>query len=408
MIGRTFGVLRNPRFARFYLAQAASQLGDAISWVALALLAVQLEGAERAPVVVALALTLRVGAYVVLGPFAGVVADRVDRRLLLTGCHLGRAATIGLMFAVTEAWHVYVLILVTNAFTAFFTPANQATVPLVAGRGQVRSAFALSAATTEVFGIIGPGLAGLLALTTGARALFLVVAGAFLLAGLLSWTLGPLRVPPHADSVATTQWADVRDGTTRLWGDAPIRFALLMELVAAISGALVLTVTVGRVQHGLNLSEAHFGWAMAAYGLGATVASLAVGQLVRVPLVRWIAIGAALTTLAVLPADISPYGTLLALWAVAGVGQNWVNLPAETLIAERTEQAAQGRVYGAHFAWSHLWWLLSYPLAAVLTDRFPDHTFLVGSLVGAVILVVVALAHVATLRRGRSLAVARS
>lgn len=40
-------VLRNPRFLRFYLAQAVSQLGDAILWMALALVAVQLEGATR-------------------------------------------------------------------------------------------------------------------------------------------------------------------------------------------------------------------------------------------------------------------------------------------------------------------------------------------------------------------------
>ena len=37
-----------------------------------------------------------------------------------------------------------------------------------------------------------------------------------------------------------------------------------------------------------------------------------------------------------------------------------------TLLAERTPASLQGRVYGAHFAWSHLWWLGAYPLAGWL------------------------------------------
>lgn len=90
--GGMLSALRNPLFARFYLAQAASQFGDAIAWIALALVAVELEGADRAPAIVAIALTLRVAAYVALGPVAGVIADRVDRRTLLAACHSASCA----------------------------------------------------------------------------------------------------------------------------------------------------------------------------------------------------------------------------------------------------------------------------------------------------------------------------
>jgi len=79
------------------------------------------------------------------------------------------------------------------------------------------------------------------------------------------------------------------------------------------------------------------------------------------------------------------------LWLVAGAGQNLVNLPTTTLIADRITQDAQGRVYGAHFAWSHLWWGLSYPLAGWLGSNFGDREFLYGSLIGLMLLVVVQL-----------------
>ncbi len=383
-----FSALQNGRFARLYAAQTVSQIGDAFTWVALALLAFELSG-ENAAIVLGGALTLRVTAFVLLSPLAGVLADRFERRRILLITHFGRAVVIGLMPLVTSVWQVYVVMFALNALTAFFTPTNQATVPLVVGRDDSGKAFALSSATTELLGIIGPGFAGITAAFIGGRNLFFFDAVTFALAGLLVLTLPSLKATTKA-GVQVSRWRDVRDGTARLWRDPPVRFALLMELVASIAGALILVVTVVRVQGGLNLGEAQYGWVMALYGLGATVASLAVGSAgKRIPRTTFILIGALLTSLAILPGDVVTLAPLMVLWLVAGVGQNWVNLPTETLLAERTDESAQGRVYGAHFAWSHLWWAFAYPLAGWLSTAFADRAFLYGGLIALSVLLVV-------------------
>ncbi len=383
-----FSALRNGRFARLYAAQTVSQIGDALTWVAVALLAFEL-ARENAAVVLGTALTLRVMAFVLLSPLAGVLADRLERRTILAGTHFGRAVVIGMMPLVTEVWQLYGLMFALNALTAFFTPTNQATVPLVVGRDEAGKAFALSSATTELLGILGPGLAGVLAALVGGRTLFVVDAASFSLAGLLILTLPSLKAT-QGGGVQTSTWRNIRDGTARLWRDPPVRFALLMELVASIAGALILVVTVVRVQGGLNLGEAEYGWVMALYGLGATLASFIVGAAgKRIPRTTFILIGALLTSLAVLPGDIVSLAPLMALWLIAGVGQNWVNLPTETLLAERTEEHAQGRVYGAHFAWSHLWWAFAYPLAGLLSTSFPERTFLFGGLIALAVLLAV-------------------
>jgi MFS transporter, NRE family, putaive nickel resistance protein len=93
----------------------------------------------------------------------------------------------------------------------------------------------------------------------------------------------------------------------------------------------------------------------------------------------------------VLPADLVGIAPLAALWFVAGIGTNWVNLPMLTLLAERTPHRLQGRVYGAHFAWSHLWWLGAYPLAGWLGTVFVGRSFLVGGVISLALLVVVRL-----------------
>ena len=65
-----FQALRNGVFAKLYFAQTISLLGDAFTWVGLALLAYQLDK-DRSPSILATALTLRVTAFIAFSPFAG-------------------------------------------------------------------------------------------------------------------------------------------------------------------------------------------------------------------------------------------------------------------------------------------------------------------------------------------------
>jgi len=381
--------LRNPAFARLYLSQTTSLLGDALTWVGLALLAFELAG-KNSSVILGAALTLRVTAFVVLSPLAGALADRLDRKRILVVSDLGRMVIIALMPFVTQAWQVYALMFLLNALTAFFTPTYQATIPLVTGKEDYGQAIALSGATYELLGVLGPGIAGGFAAFLGVRSIFLVDAATFLISAVLIFTLprslNVARDPSETSSALTLR--DVSEGSVRLWKDRPIRYALLLELVASVAGALILVNTVGLLKGSLGLGNLEYGWVMAAFGVGATLAALAVGALEkRVSRTRFMLLGALVTTLAVIPANFLGYLPLMALWLIAGAGQNWVNLPTQALIADRTPPEAQGRVYGAHFAWSHLWWALAYPLAGFLGSRVGGQNFLYGGLVGLTLLV---------------------
>jgi NRE family putative nickel resistance protein-like MFS transporter len=383
-----FRCLRNPVFAQLYAAQTASLVGDALTWIALALLAFELAG-EGAGIVLGTALTLRVVAFVLFSPLGGALADRFNRKVLLVGADLSRVVIIGLMPLVSEVWQVYVLMFLLNMAFSFFTPALRASIPQVTSQDDYPRAIALSGATAELLGVLGPALAGALAVLMGVRPMFWLVAGAFLLSALLILSLrASLRVE-NPDGSATT-WSDVRLGTTRLWGDGLLRYSLLLELVASIAGAWILVNTVVLVRAQLGQGEVAFGWVMAVFGIGATLAALALGAWdKRLPRTTFVLIGAIVTTLAIIPANWLSLAPVMVLWFMAGAGQNWVNLPVLTLIADRIPGALQGRVYGAHFAWSHLWWVFSYPLAGWLGSTFPHSSFLWGGLIGLVLLLVI-------------------
>ena len=389
---RLFQSLRNPRFARLYAAQTTSLLGDALTWVGLALLVFELAG-KNSSLVLSTALTLRVTAFVLLSPLAGALADRFDRKKIMVITHLARMLIVSLLPFVTQVWQIYALIFWLNVFNAFFTPTYKATIPLVTGQNDYPQAIALSSATFQLLSVLGPGLAGAVAAFIGARQVFFLDAITFVVAAILILSLpGQLTVESNQQPSRTVgrTLQDIKEGTTRLLTDAPIRYALAMQLVASIAGAQILVNTVGYVQGTLKLGEVQYGWVMAAFGIGATISAVAVGAIdTRIARTTQVLLGAAIVTLALMPANYVSLAGLMVLWAIAGAGQNLVNLPTETLIADRIPTALQGRVYGAHFAWSHLWWAVSYPLAGWLGSQFAENEFLYGSLVGLGLLAIV-------------------
>lgn len=151
--------LQNRVFAKLYFAQTINLIGDALTWVGLALLAFDFAG-RNAGVILSGALTLRVAAFVLLSPLAGAIADRFDRKRIMVVTHLARMLIISLLPFVTQVWQIYAIVFALNIFYAFFTPTYTATIPLVTGQNEYPQAIALSSATFQLLGVLGPGLAG--------------------------------------------------------------------------------------------------------------------------------------------------------------------------------------------------------------------------------------------------------
>jgi MFS transporter, NRE family, putaive nickel resistance protein len=387
--------LENPIFARLYLAQTINLVGDALTWLGLALLAFELAG-ENASTVLAGALTLRVVAFVLLSPLAGAIADRVDRKRLMITTHLARMTIVCLLPFVTQIWQIYVIVLFLNVFYAFFAPTYTATIPLVTTEIERPKAIALSSATYQLLGVLGPGLAGGIAAFVGTRQIFFLDGITFLIAAILIVMLpGKLMVNQSQQKVRTVSSTleDIWMGSKCLFVDPLIRYALALQLVASIAGAEILVNTVGYVQGALHLSKIEYGWVMAAFGIGATLASVGLGNTKqKISPVLFTSIGAMLITLALLPANFANLAGIFVLWVVAGAGQTLVNVPTQALIADRVAVDIQGRVYGAHFAWSHLWWAFSYPLAGLLGNELPTHNFFSSSLAGFALLLLICFA----------------
>ena len=356
-------------------------MGDAFTWIGLALLAYQIDK-DRSAVILASALTLRVSAFIVFSPCAGVTADRIDRKTILYVTHFARMAIVGCFPFISYEWQIYVLVFLLNVFNAFFTPTYRAVIPQIVEAKYYREAVGLSTATYQLLGILGPAMAGGLAVWFGAREIFWFDAVSFVIAALLI-----LVIPKHELQKGITSEArqsrqtltDVLQGIRLLFGNRLLRFALSIEFVSALAGAMILVNTIGQVKNGLHLNDSHYGWAMAAFGIGAAFSAFLAGiyDKSKSRSVSLIA-GALLLGLSICIANFVPITVLIMLWVIAGLGQSLAEMPSETLIGENVASSEQGKVFGSHFAFSHLWWAISYPIAGYLGTVYPNFDFLIA------------------------------
>lgn len=288
---------------------------------------------------------------------------------------------VGAFPFVSEDWHIYLLVGGLNFFNAFFTPTYKAMIPqIIDNKKTYGEAISLSSATYQLLGVMGPGLAGIMAVWFGIRQIFIIDAATFLIAAVIIFLLpNTFETTENTSKIKERTWSSIKAGTSLLFSKRPIRFGLLMQLVVAIVGAQILVNTVGYVRGDLALGEQEYGWAMSALGIGATSGALLVGFLNgKIKLKYLMGLGAFIASLAILPGNYLGLVPLLIFWGIAGLGQSLVNIPTETLIASEIKKSDQGKVYGAHFAWSHLWWAFAYPLAGWLGGLFSSHYFLIA------------------------------
>jgi len=370
-------------FAILYFAESISLLGDAFTWVGLALLSYQF-GQEKSAFILATALTLRVTAFIIFSPFAGVLADKVSRKTILYTTHFIRMAIVACLPFVNHEWQIYVLVFLLNVFNAFFTPTYRSVIPQVVDQAHYRQAVGLSTATFQILSVLGPELAGILAVWFGAKQIFFIDAGSFVIAAVLILML-PAAKLQHAikkNKKTFTAWHDAIKGIRLLFKNPLIRFALFIEFVSAIAGAQILVNTVGHIKSGLRLDDRHYGWVMAAFGIGASIAAFVAGSLDKTKTRRFSLIaGALVLAITISITNFVGYPVMLVLWLFAGLGQSLAEMPSETLIGENIAEGEQGKVYGSHFAFSHLWWAIAYPIAGFIGGHFPDKDFLYGGLI---------------------------
>ncbi|NUT48805.1 MAG: MFS transporter [Saccharothrix sp.] len=268
---RMFGSLRVRNYRLYASGQVVSLVGLWMQRVAQDWLVLELS--DGSPVALGIAAALQFAPTLLLSLWAGVLADRMDKRKLLLVLETGLglcALTLGLLdvTGVAELWHVYLLCLLLGAVSAVETPVRQSFVVEMVGRDQLTNAVALNAMTFNLARMVGPAVAGVMITVVGTGWVFLINAVSFLgvLTGLLLMRVSEL----HRGAPVPRDKGQLREGLRYVRKRADLVILLCLVFFISTFGLnFYVTLAV--------LARNTFGGDADAYGLLSTM--LAVGTL---------------------------------------------------------------------------------------------------------------------------------
>ncbi len=273
---QTFAAFANPNYRRYVSGQAVSMVGTWMQSIAQSWLVLQLTGSATA---LGLVIGLQTLPTLVLGSYAGVVADRLDKRRMMIGLQSGMGGLALLLGILTitgavELWHVYVLAFLLGLNNCFENPARQAFVLEMVGPDDLRNAVSLNAVLVSVARAVGPAIAGIVIAAGGIGLCFLLNAASFVavVVSLARLDVGALRrsVPiPRAPG-------QLREGLAYVRRTPELAVPLLMmALVGCLAYEFQVVLPVV-AQQSFGGDASTYGFLTAAMGAGAVVGGLAV------------------------------------------------------------------------------------------------------------------------------------
>jgi MFS family permease len=266
---------RNKAFRRLWYGQVVSQLGDWFDSIALFALLLRLTGSGQAVG------ALMVAQYLpstVVGLWAGVVVDRLPRKLVMIVSNIGSALLVLLFLLVRDAsqvWIIYIVTIFKMALVSFFEPARTAITPNVTSRDELIAANAISGATWSAMLAIGAALGGVVAGTLGTDAAFIIDSASFVLSALFIWAV-PVHETHLHERQPTSRLQEFREGLSFVFSHRDIALYTLTKSLWSLGGGVLLLLTLfGRQIFPLGVDGAlSIGLLYAARGIGAGIGPL--------------------------------------------------------------------------------------------------------------------------------------
>lgn len=268
--------LRHASFRNFYVGSVGAALGYATQTTVVAWLMATL---TPSALMVALVQSASTAPSLLLGLFAGSLADLVDRRRLILVTQVVLFAATAILGAITLADVVtpgllLVFTFLIGACFTFYLPAQSATINDLVSRADVPHAVALGAVAFNVARAVGPALAG--AMVAGLSSGSALLASAVFFLAMIVTRRGWKSPARPARAMPETLMSGIESGLRFTRHSPPMRALIVHNVSFALCASIVLALLPVIARDQLQLGAGGFGLLSASFGIGAVVSALLV------------------------------------------------------------------------------------------------------------------------------------
>ncbi len=351
----------NRDFRLLWLAQVVSEIGDWLYTVTVYALLLDLTGTAES---VGFAVVLQLLPQVFIAPAAGVINDRLPRRLVMIIADVARIFIVLAMMLVdspSTVWLAYVVLVLETAMWAFFEPGRSAIIPTLAPEPKEQlAANALSSVTWAVNLAFGAGLGGAIAMHFGRDAVFMIDAATFVVSAML--LMGIRTRESHAEHLPPFRARDLVDFRPVLEGADYVRrdgrrlATMLVKAGMGLMGAhwVILPIYGDRVFRVADSATGGMSVLFMARGVGSIIGSFSTGLWAKNDERRmrrgifWAFLIAGASYVVLSGAPTLAIAAIAVMAGHAGSSQAWVF--STTMLQRTTADRFRGRVFSADFA----------------------------------------------------------
>ena len=265
-----FRALRHRNYRLYFFGQLTSLAGTWMQSAAQSWLVLKLTDSSLMLGVVSFAQFLPI---LLVGVFAGVIVDRVDRRRMIITTQTLLMLSAFTLAALTwsgavRVYHVIALAAFNGTIGSFDMPGRQSFVVEMVGQEDLGNAIALNSMMFNGARMIGPAIAGLLIAWLGTAACFFLNGVSFLA---VIWSLTQMEIPARTMAAMAPMLTQVREGLNYIWRHRPILYQMVLSAVNNGFGNQYLVLIPLFARDLLHGGARGYGFLVAAQGLGSVV-----------------------------------------------------------------------------------------------------------------------------------------
>lgn len=377
----TVRLLRHAPLARLLAAGLATDTGDWLLLIALPVYVLQQTGSA---LITSTVFVFELVPSLLLGPLAGVLVDRWDRRRALLTAYLAQAVMVLPLLAVSRGHHlalIYVVTFVEASLAQITEPARAALLPAVVP-ADLAAANGLGALCTNSARLLGGSLGGVLLVAAGLTGIVAADALTFVVAAILV-----LQIPPGSgraglrDPGAAAHGARVRrewaDGLRLIRRDRQLRAGMVVACVSSIAQGIFVVLFVVFVVRSLHSTSAEVGLLRGVQAIGGIAAGILLAAPGRRASSRALVAGSLLAFGAIdlaiwnLPGLSTSEGLYLGLFIAVGAPGAAYVAGASTQLQQLTADGMRGRVFSTFGSVLNVGQTVGMIAAGVLADRLP-------------------------------------
>lgn len=347
------GLLSNRNFRLMFSSYSLASFGDWFDMLAIQVLVVYRWGVD--PLTIALIPVVMALPGILLGSFAGTIADRVRKARIMMLCDIGTAAITLCILTATNMTMLLPLLALRAALSVFHVPAQQALTKQVVPSDLLFQATSLNGLVNQSSKVAGPLLGAFTLVLLTPQACIILNAVVRIISALLLWPLRHLRETSSATGIECVKasnnfWYEWREGWRFILRTKMVMHTMLFGFFGLLS-ILMIDFQFATVLRGIDSSsESIVGWFISAIGAGAVGIIMLLNRLKRISS-GWgfgggyFLIGSGIFLLGSSQEGIE-IGLLLSFGVLIGIGNGLFMVTNNYILQKETPSSMTGRIFG--------------------------------------------------------------